>query len=232
MRKISTPLLGLPFAVTVAGMLVCASYASKAEAGSSNPATSLDKSSRNFNNALAKRLSKAASKAGIIVEPEHTVSVVGDGLAFVGAPIEGIESVPAVQLPNGVNAGFIFLSPPLDSPSPPVPTGLYTFRVSASEQAVQAAFDANTIGTDPPEGNAQVNLVDLSGNVVSTHTAYLQHVRSLTVAPGASRAGNHVDVSKETTGGGGGSPTNLVIQIWYQSSSGWRVCVKIVIRDL
>jgi hypothetical protein len=77
-------------------------------------------------------LFKAAEAAGVPLNHEQTVTTSAPGVSFAGTSIAGFEKVPATRLPEGVDAGFIYL----DAPNSGIPAGFYRLNARASKPQV------------------------------------------------------------------------------------------------
>ncbi len=80
-------------------------------------------------------MQEAAEEAGVSIDTEgiliasrHSTSS-SLGMSVVAAGIEGFQDIPATELPNGVDFGFLFF----DGVSPDLPSDFYTLRVTALE---------------------------------------------------------------------------------------------------
>lgn len=108
---------------------------------------------------LRQQLVAVADGAKIEVNTDDIVSSVGEGVTVATTTIVGYENVPGSALPEGVNAGFIYL----DAAESGIPTGFYTLRASAEEGEL-------TVGEFP----GTVELVSASGAVAATFPAAIE----------------------------------------------------------
>jgi hypothetical protein len=105
------------------------------------------------NDELRASLAEAAAKAGVPVNTDDILTSAREGVTLATATVTGYEQVPASALPEGVNAGFIYL----DAKDSGIPAGFYTLRASASPDALR-------IGEFP----GKVELVSVDGQSVAS----------------------------------------------------------------
>jgi hypothetical protein len=172
---------------------------------------------------IAQTMVRAAARAGVSVNPNTLTQGSGNGATLVIGATTGLESIPATELPKGVNTAFGYLDLP-DGPGgvqPNLPAGFYTFRVSASLATVQEALKAS--GGVPPDTTspvgrpsvpgAKVELIDAQGRVAAVIPGQLG-VFSLTVPPDAAKQRTVVE---PIIGG-------RYIIVWFICPNGWAVC--------
>jgi hypothetical protein len=97
-------------------------------------------------------LFKAAAEAGVPLNQEQTVTASAPGVSFAGTSIAGFEQVSATRLPEGADAGFIYL----DAPGSGIPTGFYRLNAQASEPRL-GTYDG-TVGLIAADGKEVARL--------------------------------------------------------------------------
>jgi hypothetical protein len=155
-------------------------------------------------------LARAARAAGIAVNTTEMVELFRDGVNFSGAPMAGLESIPARELANGVDVAFIHL----DAPSSGIPAGDYVVRAQSNATGV-------TLG----ENEVTVDLVSTDGSFVVTQTG-VANVWSQTVPSNPpypnSVAGVALDMPNPAI-------FRIVLRIWIFCPNGWVICFDIVL---
>ena len=175
---------------------------------------------------VAQAMARAAARAGVSVNLDSLTQGTGNGATVVIGSITGMESIPATELPGGVNAAFAYLDLPTGpgGAQPNIPAGYYTFRVSASSQTVGEALKASggvPPDTTTPDGRpsvpgAKVELIDAQGKVAAVIPGQLG-VFSATVPPEAARQRTLVE---PTIGA-------QYINVWIVCPNGWAVCLQV-----
>ncbi|HSS49342.1 MAG TPA: hypothetical protein VLX28_10380 [Thermoanaerobaculia bacterium] len=133
---------------------------------------------------IAEAMVRTAERTGVAVNPLSLTQGWGNGATVVAGTISGLESVPATDLPKGVNTAFVYLDLP-DGPGgvqPNLPAGFYTVRVTASLQTVQDALkasggvppDTTNPGASPTVPGAKIELVNAHGQVAAVVPAQLE----------------------------------------------------------
>lgn len=102
---------------------------------------------------LREQMRVSAEAAGISINTDDIVASEGDGITLATATIAGYESVPPSALPEGVNAGFIYL----DARDSYIPAGFYTLRASTQESIEK-----------PGLFQGSVDLVSADGTIAAT----------------------------------------------------------------
>lgn len=156
-------------------------------------------------------LIQAAQAAGVSINTTEMVELFRDGVELISAPIQGLETVPATELPDGVDVGFIHL----DAPGTGIPAGHYTVRARSGAGGV-------TLG----ENDVTVDFVDGAGNVVASQQA-VADVWSETVP-------SDPPYANTVAGTALGMPNPPVyqrtIRIWYFCPNGWIILIEIELR--
>jgi hypothetical protein len=160
---------------------------------------------------LKEQVAAAAEERGISIDADGMLTVVREGVTFAAATISGFEQVPARDLPQGVDFGFVYL----DAPGSNLETGYYTLRASAAEEDVQVGRFGGT-----------VELVDERGKVAARLPATVD-AHSLDVP-------DPLPYARTIVGGGVRLPdpsTDRIIWIfgWFHCPNGMWVCFDIII---
>jgi hypothetical protein len=95
------------------------------------------------------------------------------GVSFAGTRIAGFEDVPATRLPEGADAGFIYL----DAPASGIPTGFY--RLNARAEAPRLGSYDGSVGLISADERFKVSPDESSGDS-SGDSSFQEHR-----APGA-----------------------------------------------
>jgi|SRR4051794_10221038 hypothetical protein len=175
---------------------------------------------------VAQAMARAAARAGVSVNLDSLTQGTGNGATVVIGAITGMESIPATELPRGVDAAFAYLDLPTGpgGAQPNLPAGYYTFRVSASSQTVDEALKASggvPPDTTSPDGRpsvpgAKVELVDARGQVAAVIPGQLG-VFSATVPPDAAKQRTLVEPVIGAQ----------YILVWVVCPNGWAVCFRV-----
>jgi hypothetical protein len=135
-----------------------------------------------LNHRFQRMLIDASVQTGVDINADETLTMVRGRAAFVFAPIQGFERVPALSLPDGVDMAFAYISKRRN-----LPTGFYTIRATADQvrlgditakvqfiaqdgsvaEEVPARIRVNslTVPTQAPERVVIVNSTRLSNNL-------------------------------------------------------------------
>jgi len=175
---------------------------------------------------LAQAMARAAARAGVSVNLDSLTQGTGNGATVVIGAIAGMESIPATELPRGVNAAFAYLDLPTGpgGAQPNLPAGFYTFRVSASSQTVDEALkesggvppDTTTPDGRPSVPGAKVELIDARGQVAAVIPGQLG-VFSTAVPPEAAKQRTLVEPILGAQ----------YILVWIVCPNGWAVCLRV-----
>lgn len=149
-------------------------------------------------------LRQASERLGVPVRTERLVTVSQGGATFISAPAANLESVPATQLPQGVNVAVAYL----DSPGQRYPAGFYTLR---------AVADARQPGT--VEGRMQV--VDANRQVAGEIPARYE-IFSMTLPDRPERLITNVSFHSSRLAG----HCNPATETCYCCTNGWIVCTS------
>lgn len=210
----------------VLGVMVVGAVLGAALPASAQPGPELGRLLDAQKRPIAQVMARAGARAGVSVNLDSLTQGVGNGATLVIGAINGMEGIPATDLPRGVDAAFAYLDLP-DGPGgvkPNLPSGFYTFRVSAGLRTVEEALKAS--GGVPPdttsfEGRpsvpgAEVELIDAQGRVAFVVPARLG-VFSLSVPPDATKQRTLVE---PTIGA-------RYINVWIVCPNGWAVCLQV-----
>ena len=113
----------------------------------------------------AELLREASRSLGVPVQIENISQFSEGGATLITAPAEGLERVPATELPRGVNLGVAYVN----SPGQSFPAGAYALRVSAPDPRIG-------------ENQGVIHLINANGSRVAQMAARIT-VDSLTTTP-------------------------------------------------
>lgn len=155
-------------------------------------------------------LSRAAQAAGVAVNTTEMVELFRDGVRYSGAPMAGLESIPASELVDGVDVAFIHL----DAPSSGIPAGDYIVRARSNASSV-------TLG----ENEVTVDLVSTDGTVTVSQPG-VANVWSQTVPTDPPYANSVAGVALDMP-----NPAifRIVLRVWIFCPNGWVICFDIVL---
>lgn len=210
----------------VIGVLVVGAVLCAASSSYSQPGSELGRVLEVQKRPIAQAMARAAARAGVSVNLDSLAQGSGNGASLVVGAMSGLEGVPAMELPHGVDAGFAYLDLP-DGPGgvqPNLPAGFYTIRVSATPQVIEEALkasggvppDTTSFAGRPSVPGAEVELVDAQGRIAAVVPARLG-VFSLTVPPDAAKQRTLVE---PTVGA-------RYINVWIVCPNGWAVCLQV-----
>jgi len=180
--------------------------------GGCRTASTNDVAGSAWTRAQAALLSQAGERLGVPVQTERMVHFAQAGAALSTAPAANLDTIPATELPRGVNVAVAYV----DSPGANVPTGFYTVRAIA---------DARQVGTI--EGRVQ--LVDARGRVASESPASFD-IQSMTIPDRRTIDVTTVSLSSIRLAG----HCNAAYETCYCCTNGWIVCTRrlLVPRDI
>jgi|GEM_PF-2536030 len=162
--------------------------------------------------AQAALLSQAGERLGVPVQTGQMVHFAQAGAALSTAPAANLDTIPATELPRGVNVAVAYV----DSPGGNVPRGFYTVRAFADARQVGAL-----------EGRVQ--LVDAQGRIASEGPATFE-IHSMMIPDRRTIDLTTVSVSSLRLAG----HCNAQFETCYCCTNGWIVCTRrlLVPRDI
>ena len=92
-------------------------------------ATSPKTSIRDDLNDVSEHLAVQAKTAGIDIVRDRSVTVVQDGVVFVGTTVRGLEKIPAPAYRDGVDIGFAYIR----VPGSDLPVGYFLIRAQSND---------------------------------------------------------------------------------------------------
>jgi len=145
----------------------------------------------------ADALRQAGERLGLPIRASSMASITSGGTTIITAPAANLETVPATELPRGINLAVAYLDG-----AAPVPRGYYRLRAYA---------DNVRLGTIP----GRIELLDGTGRVVGEVLATVE-VHSLTVPEEARRQVTQVSIRNREV--------NCPIRVCYLCTNGHWVC--------